>query len=256
VDATGVIKFAYGDYTYPERVYGCMRNPPIKNEKQMWAPQYFFMPDFTIPEVGAAFTAERFTACEDKGFSGGCPNMDFPTTIAAHGLAPHPDLTPPGNPALASKFLGDPRLAYTGPASMVLTAYQDGTASSGALTVRNIGTWIAPFRVRVSAPWIVVRHPGEAPGRTIDGGVAIGRETDVVTQGKTPTKPRLAQKGYDSQLVITLNPDAMPPGVQQGSVMIEPLLGSGGVFQVTITATKGASSLPNRRIVPALSTGQ
>jgi hypothetical protein len=107
--------------------------------------------------------------------------------------------------------------------------------------------------VRTSADWIVVHHPGDTT-RTIDGSVAIGAETQVVIQQATATRPRLAQNGMDSVLVITVDPSMMTPGTSTGKVYIEPLLGGGGVFEVSVTATKGtAVPLPFRRFLPSLS---
>ncbi|MGH2610673.1 MAG: hypothetical protein ACRDHF_16445, partial [Tepidiformaceae bacterium] len=60
----------------------------------------------------------------------------------------------------------------------------------------------------------------------------------------------IAQAGWESVLRITLDTAAMPPGLTVGAVYLEPLLGSGGVFTVNITAVNGASGLPNRATVP------
>lgn len=260
----GSIVFAYGDYTYPEKVYGCMRNPPKKDKQRMWPAQEFFMPDFSRKEVAAAFDPQRFLDCQEAGFSGGCPLMDFPTSWPDDPATKdvneerkvHKDVTPAADPAQVSKFIGDPKFNYTGATEMSLTAFRDGTATEGIVIVRNVGTWIAPFRIRTSAPWIVVRHPGDATTRTLDGGVAIGKETQVVTQSATTTRPRIAQPGYDSRLSITLDPSRMPAGSIEGKVWIEPLLGSGGPFEIKILATGGATTSTYKIVTPQISAGQ
>ena len=209
------------------------------------------MPDFGAPEVADAFKPQHFLDCQEASFSGGCPAMDYPTTIPGRNVIPHADTTPPVDPSLVSSFLGDPYVQYQGPATLTVTATSSG-ATNGVITVKNIDTWIAPFRVRTSADWIVVHHPGDST-RTIDGSVAIGAETDVVSQQASGTRPRIAAKGKDSVLVITLDPALMPPGVSIGQVQIEPLLGGGGNFTVTVSASKGSSTgLPFRNFVPGV----
>ncbi|MEX1104531.1 MAG: hypothetical protein WED87_09785, partial [Dehalococcoidia bacterium] len=98
----------------------------------------------------------------------------------------------------------------------------------------------------------IVRHDNDQFPRTLDGGVAIGAETEVVLQSANETRPRIAQQGWDSVLRITLDTAAMPPGLTVGAVHVEPLLGSGGAFTVEIIAANGASGLPNRAVVPKL----
>jgi len=261
----GSLAFGRGDYTYPENVYGCVRNPPKQNKIRMWAAQEFLMPDFARKEVAAAFDPQKFLDCQELGFSGGCPLMDFPTSWPDDPETKdineerkvHKDTVPPADAFQASKFIGDPRFSYTGPTELTLTAFRDGTATEGIIVVRNVGTWIAPFRIRTSAPWIVVRHPGDSITRTLDGGVAIGKETQVVTQSATATRPRIAQPGYDSRLSITLDPSRMSAGSLEGKVWIEPLLGSGGAFEVKITATGGGATTRTYKVVaPQISAGQ
>ena len=104
-------------------------------------------------------------------------------------------------------------------------------------------------------PWIVVRHPGDPPSRTLDGGVAIGKETQVVTQNANATRPRTAVPGYDSRLSITLDPSKMPAGTIEGKVFIEPLLGGGGAFEIKVRATGGANRSTYRVVSPGLSAG-
>lgn len=220
--------------------------PPVVDPAgRMWRPQVFNMPDFSNVFVAAAFDPANFATCENEGFAGGCASMDFPTSfpLASPPSPVHRDSTPPTDPSWYSKLIGDPRFQFTGPTQVSLTAADDGTTTSAAVTVKNTGTWIAPFRVRTSDNWIVVRHPGDPPDRTLDGGIAIGKETDVLSKppgGGTATR----QKGYDSVLAITLDPSILPPGISTGTVWIEPLLGTGTPFQITVKAAnlKGGST--------------
>ncbi|MGH2610360.1 MAG: hypothetical protein ACRDHF_14870, partial [Tepidiformaceae bacterium] len=231
--------YGYGDYTYPERVYGCMRHPPQRDGQLLWEPQTFRMPDFGLEIISTAFAPSNFLDCEEGGFSGGCPAMDFATTIdigEPELLTPHADTTGPANPAWRAKWLGDPVFSYSGPASLPLTAFTDGSATSGVVRVRNVGVGIGPFRIRTSHPWIVVRHDNDQFPRRLDGSVAVGSEIEVVLQKATESQPRIAQAGWESVLRITLDTAAMPPGLTVGAVYLEPLLGSGGVFTVDITA--------------------
>jgi len=125
------------------------------------------------------------------------------------------------------------------------------------ITVRNTGTWIGPFRVRTSAPWIVVRHAGDASGRTLDAGVAIGSDTEVVTQQASagpPPRQRQAQQGYVSELIVTANPTLVGTGqAPVGTLWIEPLLG-GAPFEMTVMLEGNfVGELPYRQIVPWVS---
>ncbi|MCE7927944.1 MAG: SH3 domain-containing protein [Chloroflexi bacterium CFX7] len=357
--SSGGLMFGYGDFTYPERVYGCMRYPPSTPDGQqgwtppaqpppvpgapkfevgevalirvddcvnlrptpgkeqapkgclangmevtvlggpvaaedlvwwnvrsalygdgwvaesflvkksapaqgprMWMPQEFAMPNLTIPLVAAAFQPANFEACEDAGFAGGCPAMDFPTSIPEQGVETHTDGTPAANPTAAATFLGSPVLSFAGATEANLVAYVDGVVTSTTVTVKNTGTWIGPFRVRSSVPWLVARHAGDSSTRTVDGGVAIGNETEVVTQKATASKPRVAQAGYESVLLVTLDAATMPTGTHQATLWIEPLLGGGAPFVLTVSATNHGAPKPgttptpvqgNRAIAPGLS---
>jgi hypothetical protein len=162
--------------------------------------------------------------------------MDFPTTIPELDIVPHFDTTPPVDPGLASAFIGNPQLQVVGDRAVSITA-STTSATSSAITVRNTGTWIAPFRVRTSASWLIVRHPNDPPGRVVDGGVAIGSETDVVVQ-KTP---RIATRGRDSELQITVDAANLPEGQLTGTIIIEPLLGGGGITTITVQVTRDST---------------
>jgi hypothetical protein len=198
---------------------------PVNPAGRMWPPQVFSMPNLSSPEIASAMETSAYLECDAVDFAGGCPLMDFPTT-------PHYDTSPPGNPSDASFFLGDPVLQYEGARTVSLTA-SGGSATFSAVTVKNVGTGIGPFRIRTSADWLVVRHPGN-PGH-IDGSVAIGSNMEVVSQ-KTP---RIATAGRDSILQITVDPTFLAAGTHTGTVIMDTLLGTGApaTFNVTVTVT-------------------
>lgn len=280
-DAPGAITYAgRSNFTYTELVYGCMAHPPKKDGVPMWAAQVFDMPHMEAPQVAAAFAPGEFLACEDGGFESGCPGMDFPTfftftppdpalqepaedptptptpegtPVAAEIPEPvtvvtHYDTTIPINPNRAALFLGDPVLTYDGPREVVLTA---GGGASLPVNIYNIGTFLAPYRIRVSQPWIVVRHANDPAGRTLDGGVAVSKSLAVVLT----STPRTTQAGYTSSLIIGVDPAQLPHGTWKGTVTIEPLLGGGGTYTVAVTGINEGGhgvSLPRRAVVGAL----
>ena len=207
---------------------------PVNPAGRMWPPQVFSMPNLASPEIASALSAENYHACEDNGFSGGCPSMDFPTT-------PHFDSTPAPLPGAASAFLGAPSITISGNTQVALVATATTSTASDVL-VHNGGTGIAPFRVRTSADWIQVRHPGDPDGRVVDGGVAIGQDITVVVQ----SKPRATAAGADSILQITANPLYLTAGVHTGTVIIDPLYGGGSpvTFMVSVTSPGGAGGAP------------
>ncbi len=266
--ANGQPKFGYGDYTYQERVYGCMKYPPRRAPVgspsgapatiQFWPSQEVSMPDFQNPSVAAAFAPENFVQCETAGFSGGCPNMDF-TTNSPPRSTPHPDTTAPVNLALGATYLGAPSLSVETAPGVSISIGSDGVPSRSAFSVRNVGTWIAAFRIRSSDSWIVVRHAGDASGRSLDGGVAVGAETDVVTQQASagpPVRLRVAQKGYVSNLIVTVT-SAAPRGTTTGKVWVEPLFGGGAPVEITVEVVNGSSGPPapehkRRAVIPDL----
>ncbi|MGD9934677.1 MAG: hypothetical protein AB7T37_13310 [Dehalococcoidia bacterium] len=241
--------FGYGDYTYSERIYGCMSYPPKRAPVgapagtpatiQFWAPVQVNMPDFARPEVAAAFEPQHFLDCEAAGFSGGCPKMDFPTSFP--GVSVHRDPTPLPPASASAAAVGTPSLVVDGSTTITLGQTSGGAYDTAEVSVRNAGSWIAPFRIRSTATWLTVRHPGDAPDRTLDGSIAIGAETDVVTQQASPGPPprlRISTKGHVSKLVITVQPALVPAGGGEASIWIEPLLGGSPIeLKVTLDGT-------------------
>jgi hypothetical protein len=221
-------------------------NPPplVSATGRMWLPQQFSMPDFSVPAIAAAFQLSNFATCQDNGWSGGCSSMDYPTEVptAKPPITTHTDTTPRIATSLLNTLIGSPSLAVSGPTSMALGISSTGAVSSGSVTVSNAGTSVAPFRIRTSAAWIVVNHPGDSPDRTMDGGVAVGSDIAVVTRPPQGSNPAVTQPGYQSVLQVTLNPETTPPGSSTGTVTIEPLLGSGAPVTITISARNAGST--------------
>lgn len=208
---------------------------PVNPEGRMWTPQVFSMPAFAAPAVAAAMNPSNFLSCQSGDYGGGCADMDYPTTIPELGIETHQEVGELASPSLVSYFLGNPSLEILGSREVALTVTAN-RATAASVTVRNTGTGIAPFRVRTSAAWLIVRHPNDPPGRVVDGSVALGSNMDVVVQ----KEPRVAVKGLDSILEITVNPEFLPEGVRQGTVTIDSLYGPS--TSVTFTVQVGQST--------------
>lgn len=221
-------------------------NPPalVSAAGRLWQPQLFSMPDFSVPAVAAAFQLSNFAACDNAGWSGGCPAMNYPTDVpsAKQPYTTHTDTTPAVSPSLLNTILGNPVLSVSAPSSIALGISSTGAVSTATITVSNTGTSVAPFRIRTSSDWIVVNHPGDSPARTMDGGVAVGSGTPVVTQPPHGSTPAVTQAGYQSVLQIALDPATTPAGASTGTVIIEPLFGGGVVTTIAINASNAETS--------------
>lgn len=226
----------YGDYTYPEIVYGCMRHPPIRNGQRMWAAVDFSMPDFRRPEIAAAFDVRNWDC-----ISSGCPKMDYPTSFPDDGIEPREDIVPPTNPSQATRYLGSPSVRFNGPSSANLQARPNGSIDSVTVTATNTGSFIAPFRIRTTAPWLVVTDKNGSQSRYLDGNLAIGSGTQVVV---TNNPTRVTKQGHVAEMNVTLNKAAMPRGPVSATVYFEPLYGGGQTFSVTVTGTDNSSPPP------------
>ncbi|HJP41307.1 MAG TPA: SH3 domain-containing protein [Dehalococcoidia bacterium] len=223
---------------------------PVLEGKRLWPPVDFRMPEFRHPAIAQAFDPQNFFDCTDNGLVGGCPSMDYPTSIPDWSIEPHEDPTLPVDPALSARYLSAPRISSIGRTEMFLWGSEGSDESGDTIQILNIGTGIAPFRVHPSADWIKVRHPDDVESRILDAGVAIGSDVEVVIQ----KEPRLTQQGFNSLLRISLNHEFLPEGVSTGTVIIEPLLGDGNPIVINITARNGDEPPPRtyRLGAPAL----
>jgi hypothetical protein len=262
---TGAV-YGHGDYTYPELVYGCMRHPPQRGGLRVWESVELHMPDFSRPEIAAAFDVENFTGC----VSSGCPGMDFPTSFPDEEIFAHEDIVEETDPAVAARYLGSPSLQFSGPSTATLEATSAGDIQSVAVSATNVGTFIAPFRIRSTEPWLVVTDVGRSQTRYLNASLAVGSDVEVVV---TTVPERVTKQGHVAEMRVTLNPFVMPPGPVTATVFFEPLFGGGEVFSVTVTGTNNYvpptptpiptptpvpsnEELPYRAVAPALSVQQ
>ncbi len=289
--------FGYMDYTYPERVYGCMRHPPEyparlyddpeyaptpwpeptpeptteagdpetggEEEREeagatatteatptgapwpepgpdgiarLWPPLQVNMPDMTVPSVAAALSPYAFIECWNALWASGsgCRAMHFATAFPDLGIEPHEDPTPPVDPALRGVLIGEPNTLITGPSSISIAVDEEGQPESVEVQIQNVGTWIAPFRIQTSAPWILARREGN--GR-LNAGVTIGAETTVVLCTVDACGELITKRGHDTALTITLDLEELPEGEDvQGTITIEPLWGEGAVKVIDVHA--------------------
>lgn len=222
--------FGFGNYTYNEKVHGCMKYPPQRDGQPIWDPVEFNLPDFEREEVAAAFDPAVYLQCSSEdSFIDGCAAMDFPTSFPDEGIETTKDPTPPSDPSRAAQLLGSPSLSFSGPGTATLEARADGTIDTVEVLVTNTGTGLGSFRVRSSSPWLVAREPGDSPGRTLDAGIAVGSDVEVVLGGGAGTT-----QGHQSRVLVTLDPDGMPAGPESASITFEPLAAGGEPFTVVV----------------------
>ena len=201
---------------------------------RLWPAVKVNMPDPTIPAVAAALSPQVYFPCSDSFWYDGCAAMHFPTSFPDLGIEPHQDPTPPVDPTLRDALIGEPKTLIKAPADVAIAVDENGVAGSTEVTVQNVGTWIAPFRVQTSDPWIVVHREGN--GR-LHGGVAVGVETTIVICTANYCSELITKRGHDTALIITVDPELLPEGEDvQGSVLIEPLLGEGTITRIVVHA--------------------
>ena len=205
---------------------------------RLWPPVQVNMPDLTIPAVAAAFYPQVYFSCADSFRYEGCPQMHFPTSFPDLGIEPHQDPTPPVDTSLRARLIGAPNLSITGPDDASIAVDEEGLPGVVEVKVENRGTWIAPYRIETSAPWILVERAGRE-GR-IHGGVAIGDETTVWICRAMYCGVDVTSEGHTAFLAITLDLDELPEGeAVSGYVLIEPLLGLGEAKRITVHAGSG-----------------
>lgn len=222
--------FGFGNYTYNEKVHGCMKYPPERDNQPIWEPVEFNLPDFAREEVAAAFDPAIFLQCSaEDDFIGGCAGMDFPTSFPDEQIETTKDPSPPSDPSRTAQLLGSPSLTFSGPAAATLEARGDGTIDSFEVLVTNAGTGLGTYRVRTSDSWLVAREPGNSASRTLDAGIAVGSNVEVVLGGGAGTT-----MGHQARVIVTLDPEGMPAGPVSASITFEPLLAGGQPFTVVV----------------------
>ena len=205
---------------------------------RLWPPVQVNMPDFTIPAVAAAFSPQSYFPCSDSFWYDGCPALHFPTSFPDLGIEPHHDPTPPVDTSLRQRLIGAPDLLITGPEDASIAVDEEGLPGSVEVKIENRGTWIAPYRIETSAPWILVQRSGRE-GR-LHGGVAIGAETIVWICRAMYCGADVTSEGHTAYLEITLDLEELPEGeAVSGYVLIEPLLGVGESKRIVVHAGSG-----------------
>ena len=206
---------------------------------RLWPPVWVNMPDPTIPSVAAALSPEMYAVCADAFWYNGCPTMHFPTSFPDLGITANHDPTPRVDPSLRERLVGAPRTEITGPREVRIALDERGVPGSAEILVENRGTWIAPFRILTSDPWIRVRR-GDHPNGPLHGGVAMGNETTIVICRVPYCETDVTKRGHIAVLEITVDPELLPEGEDvTGTVQVEPLLGEGEPHVVVVHA--GAS---------------
>jgi hypothetical protein len=114
------------------------------------------------------------------------------------------------------------------------------------VTVTNDGTWLGVYRVRSSAPWLVARHPGDQVSRTLDAGLAVGLETEIVVIAD----PLRTRAGYTAEIDIALDWRWMVVGSQQGTITIEPLWGTGEPLTIAVSGSTAFEAPPEPTPTP------
>jgi hypothetical protein len=245
--------YAYGDYTYPERVYGCMRFPPgisplrspDRAGERLWQPVIFNMPFFHREEVASALNPAVWAECDV--LIDGCAAMDFPTSFEELEVVPHPDPVLPVDPALAQQVFGQPALLISGPSSADLEITDNtGRSETARVTVTNNGNWLGVYRIRSSVPWLIARHPGDSASRSLDAGLAVGSETEIVVI----VDPLRTRDGYVAEIDIALDWHLMQLGSQSGTITIESLWGTGDPLTVVVTGSTAFEAPPEPTPTP------
>ncbi len=207
-----------------------MKYPPERDNQPIWEPVEFNLPDFAREEVAAAFDPAIFLQCSaEDDFIGGCAGMDFPTSFPDEQIETTKDPSPPSDPSRTAQLLGSPSLTFSGPAAATLEARADGTIDSFEVLVTNAGTGLGTYRVRTSDSWLVAREPGNSASRTLDAGIAVGSNVEVVLGGGAGTT-----MGHQARVIVTLDPEGMPAGPVSASITFEPLLAGGQPFTVVV----------------------
>ena len=206
---------------------------------RLWPPVQVNMPDPLLNAVKAALSPENYAACADAFWYDGCPAMHFPTSFPDLGITPNHDPTPPVDPSLRDRLVGAPSMEIRGPRDVSIAIDERGVPGTAEVLVENRGTWIAPFRILTSDPWIRVRR-GDHPNGPLHGGVAMGTETTIVICRVPYCETDVTKRGHIAVLEITVDPELLPEGEDvRGTVQIEPLLGEGEPHVVVVHAGAG-----------------
>ncbi|MBM3140832.1 MAG: lytic transglycosylase domain-containing protein [Chloroflexi bacterium] len=188
-------------YPYQELVWGCLANPPSRNQQLLWTPVAAALPDLTQPVFFNALAPARFQFPYSE--------MDIPTPQPANVAVP---------PVVAADFaqraLGSPALSVTGDRSITLLTRGSPAQSTATVSIRNAGTGILSWHATTSDHFLVLSPPA---------GVAVGG--DLSCSG--PLCP-------GGTLAVTVNPTLLPRARSTGTITIQSPNATGPPVQINV----------------------
>ncbi|MBF6599613.1 MAG: hypothetical protein IVW36_03775 [Dehalococcoidia bacterium] len=188
-------------YPYQELVYGCVAHPPMVQGRPLWTPVPASLPDLSNPYWRAPMDLANFQSPYSR--------MDIPTPKPEHT-----DPTAPPAPQERVAVLGQPRLAID--RTMVLVNFRPNeSATPATVTISNLGTGIAAWRVSTNKPWLKT---------SLQAGVAIGPDLPCL-----PTSP--CQR--TATLQISVDPRQLL-GSDAGIVRVQGLGGAAGAQEIAV----------------------
>jgi hypothetical protein len=174
-------------YPYQELVWGCMANPPQRNNQLLWQPMPATLPDLTKPAFFDALALSKFR----YPYAG----MDMPTPQPAHLIAPAS--VPAGYPQSA---LGAPQMSVDGVRTITIRTQGSPAQATASVKIRNLGTGILPWEAKTTDNFLVLTPPA---------GVAVGPNV-ACTTSSCPT----------GTLRVTVNPTLLPKARSTGTITI------------------------------------
>ena len=173
-------------YPYQELVWGCMAQPPSRDNALLWTPLPASLPNLSQPQWFEPLSLSRFRF----PYAG----MDIPTPQPAHV-----DAAPQLPPGFRARVLGQGVLRVD---EQAVAIRLNGLPQDARVTIeiRNGGSGILSWGVVGSANWIVADPPG---------GVALG--SDV------PCAAPCTRAGV---LTISVNPTLLPQANTSGTLII------------------------------------
>ncbi|HLE82484.1 MAG TPA: hypothetical protein VJA25_14625, partial [Dehalococcoidia bacterium] len=183
------------NYTYPELIFGCMANPPVRDGILLWEPLPVTLPNLSDP----ALSLDSWIACRD---SFNCAAMDMPTPSPAHG-------DPTVSSGDRAQALGVPALSLS--TTNVFLRVDEGTVGEPvSIGVSNAGTGPLVWRLSPSVPWLrLSRFQG------VSRGADIGSQTVTFS--------------------LYADASALGPGTYSGNIAVESLYASGAPQNIGIT---------------------
>lgn len=179
------------NYPYQELVFGCASNPPVVDGQPLWKPQAISLPDLNDPRFQEPLSLDNFIFPYSR--------MDLQTPQPFHL-----DQTPPPDPSLREKVLGQPQLMLNTEQISVQYASDIGPGY-GFAHVFNTGTGVLPYYAVASVPWVTILPYT---------GVAVG--LDMPCNVDSPCD-RFGHFGF------IVWPGDIPPGVDEFQIVVQAL---------------------------------